>query len=191
VWAVRTSQKTYHVSATKPNRLMLFEETVAVYCENRKKHRYTVCGQNAEFLILMVHTTTFQFERVKIKFPNTKQTDSQTRHSLSLEATDCYRGAERMSGTLFHCCPLSITKRQTTPVQWPSQLLYELCLSLRTETAVSPSDALAFFAISFTSVRPHPCSPSVAIWHLALWSRAGRDCSCCRDSPLDVHPSER
>jgi hypothetical protein len=29
-------------SATKPNRLMLFGETAAVYCENRTEHRYTV-----------------------------------------------------------------------------------------------------------------------------------------------------
>jgi hypothetical protein len=31
--SVRTSQETHYVSATKPNRLMLFRETVAVYCE--------------------------------------------------------------------------------------------------------------------------------------------------------------
>jgi hypothetical protein len=28
---IRTSQETYYISATKPNRLMLFRETVAVY----------------------------------------------------------------------------------------------------------------------------------------------------------------
>jgi hypothetical protein len=28
---------------------MLFEETVAVYCENHTEHRDTLCGQNAEF----------------------------------------------------------------------------------------------------------------------------------------------
>jgi hypothetical protein len=41
MWAVnsaRASQKTYYVSATKPNRLMLVRETVAVYCENRTEH---------------------------------------------------------------------------------------------------------------------------------------------------------
>jgi hypothetical protein len=26
---------------------MLFGETVAVYCENYKEHRETICGQNA------------------------------------------------------------------------------------------------------------------------------------------------
>jgi hypothetical protein len=29
--------------------LMLLRETVAVYCENRKKHIDILCGQNAEF----------------------------------------------------------------------------------------------------------------------------------------------
>jgi hypothetical protein len=47
---VRTSQETHADSITKPNRLMLFRETVAVYCENHKEHINTLCGQNAEFL---------------------------------------------------------------------------------------------------------------------------------------------
>jgi hypothetical protein len=46
--SVRTSQETHNVSATKPNRLMLFGETVAVYCENHTEHTYVLCGQNAE-----------------------------------------------------------------------------------------------------------------------------------------------
>jgi hypothetical protein len=46
---VRTSQETHYVSATKPNRLILFGETVAVYCENHTEHTDTLCGQNAEF----------------------------------------------------------------------------------------------------------------------------------------------
>jgi hypothetical protein len=29
---LRTSQEIHYISATKPNRLMLFRETVAVYC---------------------------------------------------------------------------------------------------------------------------------------------------------------
>jgi hypothetical protein len=36
--SVRISQETHYVSATKPNRLMLFRETVAVYCENHTEH---------------------------------------------------------------------------------------------------------------------------------------------------------
>jgi hypothetical protein len=39
---VRTSQETHHVSATEPNRLMLFGETVAVYCDNHTEHSDTV-----------------------------------------------------------------------------------------------------------------------------------------------------
>jgi hypothetical protein len=34
---------------TKPNRLMLFREIIAVYCENHTEHINTLCGQNAEF----------------------------------------------------------------------------------------------------------------------------------------------
>jgi hypothetical protein len=37
------------VSATKPNRLMLFIETNAVYCENNMERTDTLCGQNIEF----------------------------------------------------------------------------------------------------------------------------------------------
>jgi hypothetical protein len=45
--SVRTSQETHYVTATKPNRLMLFGETVAVYCENYTEHKNILCGQNA------------------------------------------------------------------------------------------------------------------------------------------------
>jgi hypothetical protein len=47
--SVRTSQETHYVTATKSNRLILFRETVAVYCENRTEHTNTLCGQNAKF----------------------------------------------------------------------------------------------------------------------------------------------
>jgi hypothetical protein len=46
---VCTSQETHYVSATKPNRSMLFGERVAVYCENHTEHTNALCGQNAEF----------------------------------------------------------------------------------------------------------------------------------------------
>jgi hypothetical protein len=39
---------TRYVSTTKPNRLMLFRETVAVYCENHTEHINTLYGHNAE-----------------------------------------------------------------------------------------------------------------------------------------------
>jgi hypothetical protein len=38
-----------HICVAKPNRLMLFRETVADYCENHTEHINTLCGQNAEF----------------------------------------------------------------------------------------------------------------------------------------------
>jgi hypothetical protein len=40
---VRTSQETHYVSATETNRLMLFGETVLVYCENHVGHTDTLC----------------------------------------------------------------------------------------------------------------------------------------------------
>jgi hypothetical protein len=46
--SVRTSQETHAVSITTTNRLTLFREIIAVYCENHMDHRNTVCGQNAE-----------------------------------------------------------------------------------------------------------------------------------------------
>jgi hypothetical protein len=48
--SVRTSQETYYVSTTKPNRLMLFEETVAVYCEKHTELTNTLCEKNAEYV---------------------------------------------------------------------------------------------------------------------------------------------
>jgi hypothetical protein len=42
-------QKSQCNFATEPNRLMLFRETVAVYCENHTEHTNTLCGQNVEF----------------------------------------------------------------------------------------------------------------------------------------------
>jgi hypothetical protein len=40
--SVRTSQETQYISATKPNRLMLFGETAAVYCETHTEHTNTL-----------------------------------------------------------------------------------------------------------------------------------------------------
>jgi hypothetical protein len=38
IYSVRTSQETHYVSATEPNRLVLFRETVSAYCENQMEH---------------------------------------------------------------------------------------------------------------------------------------------------------
>jgi hypothetical protein len=45
-----TSQEAYYVSAPKLNPLMLFRETVAVYCDNRTEPTDTPCGQNAVYI---------------------------------------------------------------------------------------------------------------------------------------------
>jgi hypothetical protein len=52
--SIRTSQETHHVSATETNRLMLFGEVIAVYCENHTEHINTLCGQNAETLYIRI-----------------------------------------------------------------------------------------------------------------------------------------
>jgi hypothetical protein len=46
--SVPSSQDTKYVSAIETNRLMLFGETVAVYCQNHTEHKNVVCGHNAE-----------------------------------------------------------------------------------------------------------------------------------------------
>jgi hypothetical protein len=50
--SVRTSQETCYVSATKPNQLMLFGETLDVYCENRTEHTDTLCVRMQSFSML-------------------------------------------------------------------------------------------------------------------------------------------
>jgi hypothetical protein len=39
---VLTSQETHYFSVTKPSQLMLFEDKVAVYCDNRTEHTDTI-----------------------------------------------------------------------------------------------------------------------------------------------------
>jgi thioredoxin-related protein len=60
--SVRTSQATDYVSAAKPNRLMLFGEATAVYCEKHKKYKCTL-GRMQSFSMLkqVVHTVTTGF----------------------------------------------------------------------------------------------------------------------------------
>jgi hypothetical protein len=55
---VRTSQETHYISTTKPNLLMLFRETVAVYFENHTEHTDTLCEQNAEIVPHRKHITS-------------------------------------------------------------------------------------------------------------------------------------
>jgi hypothetical protein len=49
LYLVLISQETRYVSATEPNRLMLFrEEKIAVYCENLTEHTNALYTCNAE-----------------------------------------------------------------------------------------------------------------------------------------------
>jgi hypothetical protein len=54
---IRTSQETHYISATEPNRLKLFGETVAVYCENNAFghvagiYQQYLCGQVGDLLV--------------------------------------------------------------------------------------------------------------------------------------------
>jgi hypothetical protein len=50
--SVCTSQEPPYISMKTTNRLMLFRETVAVYCENHTEQIYTLCEQNAVFKTL-------------------------------------------------------------------------------------------------------------------------------------------
>jgi predicted Zn-dependent protease with MMP-like domain len=49
--SVRTSRETHYVSATEPKWLMLFGETVAVYCENHTEHTDTVCTSQETYYV--------------------------------------------------------------------------------------------------------------------------------------------
>jgi hypothetical protein len=62
---VPTSQETHHVSATKPNRLMLFRDIIAVYLENHTEQTKTLFGQKAGFMSVKaggVHSYRYTFE---------------------------------------------------------------------------------------------------------------------------------
>jgi hypothetical protein len=64
--SVRTSQETHYISATEPNRLMLFRETVAVCYENRTEHTDTLCMQCFSLLKHVVYIVTTWFQGVEM-----------------------------------------------------------------------------------------------------------------------------
>jgi hypothetical protein len=74
--AVRTSQETHYVSATEPNRLMLFGETAAVYFKNHTEHINTartsqethyVSATEPKRLMLFGETAAVYCEKLKLK----------------------------------------------------------------------------------------------------------------------------
>jgi hypothetical protein len=62
--SVCTAKKTQHITITKLGQLMLFEEIIAVYPENHKKLTNTLCGRNAELLIVKA-SGTYSSHQVK------------------------------------------------------------------------------------------------------------------------------
>jgi hypothetical protein len=50
--SVRTAKKTQHFTITNINWLTLFKEMITVCFENHTKPMNTLCGQNAELLIV-------------------------------------------------------------------------------------------------------------------------------------------
>jgi len=48
-------QRTQNVPTVKTNLLVLCREIIRIYCESHKKHKNTLCGQNADFL----HATAY------------------------------------------------------------------------------------------------------------------------------------
>jgi hypothetical protein len=71
--SVRTSHETHYITATEPNRLMLFKEIFAVLCENHTEHRstYTVCTRKfrdiltSKDLVLIVTIMLHLFKRTR------------------------------------------------------------------------------------------------------------------------------
>jgi hypothetical protein len=57
---VRFSHETYYVSAKKTNRLILFRETVAVYCENHTEYINNTVGKVQSYKVLkyLAHIVT-------------------------------------------------------------------------------------------------------------------------------------
>jgi hypothetical protein len=54
---------------TKPNRVMLFREIIAVFCENHMEHANTLCGQNTDgflMLKLVVNVIPLCFRGLKL-----------------------------------------------------------------------------------------------------------------------------
>jgi hypothetical protein len=56
---VRTSKRTPHFTITKINWLTLFKEIIAVHSENLMKSTHTLCGKDAELLIVKADGVSF------------------------------------------------------------------------------------------------------------------------------------
>jgi hypothetical protein len=59
--SVRTSLETVDISAIEPNRLILFGETVAVYCKNRTEHRHAVWAECRVLQYVQIQTVPHSY----------------------------------------------------------------------------------------------------------------------------------
>jgi hypothetical protein len=64
--SVRTAQETHNFSTIKPNRLMLFRETIALYCENIEETQIYSAGGMQSFSVLKqaVHIVTTVTQKI-------------------------------------------------------------------------------------------------------------------------------
>jgi hypothetical protein len=115
--SVRTSQETHYVSTTKPNRLMLFRETVAVYCENHTEHTNTLCGQNVESLDV---TTNGKYSyHCGIKDSYTPQCFSQIRRLAGTQARIGAKTRELLNLSRFVASTITTSRGRTQLVTPP------------------------------------------------------------------------
>jgi hypothetical protein len=112
---VPTSEETHYVSATQTNRLMLFGETVAVYCESRMKHTDIV-------------RTSQETHYVSATEPN--------RLTLFTEILALYSGTSMIAALLSfnkiqNCFPSTVTvifiSHLSTPFQYSSSFRVRYC----------------------------------------------------------------
>jgi hypothetical protein len=63
--SVLTLKKTQPITIRAINQLMLFREVIAVYFENRMKPTNTLCGENAELVIVKAGGTYISQQTLK------------------------------------------------------------------------------------------------------------------------------
>jgi hypothetical protein len=102
---VCTTQETHYFSTTKPNRLMLFWEKFAVYCEKYTKHTDTLCGGRMQSLYLTGNTLRLRYKSQPVNAVWEKFTvycENHTEHTDTL----CGQNAEFVPHRKHITCPL-------------------------------------------------------------------------------------
>jgi hypothetical protein len=63
--SVPTSRKAHRLYYND-SLLMLFEEIVSAYSENRKKHINTACGQTADLILMFISSGTYRVRHLTL-----------------------------------------------------------------------------------------------------------------------------